>query len=126
LHDSGRAAKISAARLILFTFVGPPPDDRRNKARHIDDNVENNRLDNLIWGTQKENIQDAVRNGRRTTYGEFVKSGKLTQIEIEFIRDNCTPWSRKNGVRALANRYNVHESTIYNIIHNLTWQQAAQ
>lgn len=49
-------------RLILETFIGPPPD-KDSKARHLDDNRENNTLSNLAWGTQKENIHDALRNG---------------------------------------------------------------
>jgi len=49
-------------RLMLETFVCPPPD-KDSKARHLDDNRENNILSNLAWGTQKDNIHDALRNG---------------------------------------------------------------
>jgi HNH endonuclease len=41
--------------------------DRRPRkgevARHLDDNFWNNRLANLKWGTQKDNVADAIRNG---------------------------------------------------------------
>jgi hypothetical protein len=49
-------------RLMLETFVGPPPD-KDSKARHLDDNRENNTLSNLAWGTQQDNVHDALRNG---------------------------------------------------------------
>ena len=48
--------------LLLETFVGP----RQPKmvARHLNDVPLDNRLENLAWGTQWENKQDAIRNGR--------------------------------------------------------------
>lgn len=42
-------------RLVLITFVGPPKDGQ--VAMHLDNNRTNNCLDNLRWGTQKENLQ---------------------------------------------------------------------
>lgn len=32
--------------------------------RHLDDVKENNRVENLAWGTHKDNALDAIRNGR--------------------------------------------------------------
>jgi hypothetical protein len=31
--------------------------------RHLDDNPHNRRIENLAWGTHKDNKQDAIRNG---------------------------------------------------------------
>jgi len=48
-------------RLVLEAFAGPPEIDQ--VCRHLDGNCRNNRLSNLRWGTQSENIRDAVMHG---------------------------------------------------------------
>lgn len=61
--------RISIAYLVLLTFKGPPPLPWGKRkgcccARHLDDQTSNNHLSNLAWGTQKENMSDAMRNGK--------------------------------------------------------------
>ena len=51
---------IKLHRLVLEAFVGPRP--RGQMCCHADDNPDNNRLDNLRWGTSRENQQDRIRN----------------------------------------------------------------
>lgn len=53
-------------RLVLNTFVGPCPEGM--ESLHIDDNPQNNRVDNLKYGTHAENIQAAVRRGTHYSY----------------------------------------------------------
>lgn len=48
--------------LMLRAFVGLPPSDK-HVGCHRDDDVFNNDLSNLYWGTQKENSADQMRNG---------------------------------------------------------------
>lgn len=50
-------------RLVLLSHIGPAPDG--SVARHLNDNPQDNRLVNLVWGTQSENEQDKIRNGSR-------------------------------------------------------------
>ena len=47
-------------RVILETFVGPAPEGA--VARHLNDVRTDNRLENLAWGTQQENVDDMLRN----------------------------------------------------------------
>ena len=47
--------------LILMTFVGPRPEGM--VSRHLNGNSKDSRLVNLAWGTQSENVFDAVRHG---------------------------------------------------------------
>jgi hypothetical protein len=49
-------------RLVLLAFVGPPPEGRP-VCRHLDGDPSNNRLSNLVWGTQLENAADRLRHG---------------------------------------------------------------
>lgn len=47
--------------LVLEAFAGLRPEG--TEARHLDDDPSNNHLDNLAWGTRRENVLDQVRNG---------------------------------------------------------------
>lgn len=61
LHRNGRPHAVKIHSLVLRAFAGPRPDDE--EARHLDDVKTNNRLDNLCWGTPRENAADRRRNG---------------------------------------------------------------
>ena len=50
-------------KLVYLVWGGPIPDGKQ--LNHIDDNKDNNSFDNLYLGSQKENIQDCIRNGTR-------------------------------------------------------------
>lgn len=54
--------------LVLEVFRGPRPAGL--VSRHLDGNAFNNRLDNLVYGTQSQNIHDAIK------HGTWVPSGK--------------------------------------------------
>jgi hypothetical protein len=47
---------------VLTAFIGPRPKGRL--ALHRDDVATHNNLSNLYWGTHRQNMIDAVRNGR--------------------------------------------------------------
>lgn len=63
LSDTPRRLTASVARLMLVTFIGPPPF-LDAQARHLDDIQRHNVLGNLEWGTRLDNAADAKRNGR--------------------------------------------------------------
>ena len=49
----GRTYKV--ARLICEAFHGPPPS-RKPQCLHLDENARNNLPQNVMWGTQRENL----------------------------------------------------------------------
>lgn len=53
--------------MVADAFVGPKPPGART--RHLDDNPSNNLPVNLKYGTQRENMDDAIRNDC-FSYGE--------------------------------------------------------
>lgn len=65
------------AALILRAFIGLPPEGKY-LARHLDDDRNNNNLNNLAWGNDQDNHNDAVRNGR-----SFVSLGNLGKPHTE-------------------------------------------
>lgn len=51
-------------RLVLEAFVGPCPDGM--ECRHFPDrSTDNNRLENLAWGTHAQNLEDTFSHGTR-------------------------------------------------------------
>ena len=47
--------------LVAEAFIGPRPEGMN--ILHSDDNPENNKAENIRYGTQSENLKDSVRNG---------------------------------------------------------------
>ena len=61
LYRDGKPKMFMVHRLVLMAFVGPCGDGQ--EGLHFDDDPINNRLDNLRWGTPRENALDCIRNG---------------------------------------------------------------
>lgn len=80
-------------QLVLTAFVGPCPLD--HEACHDPDpDPSNNRLENLRWGTRKENYEDSVRHGTaylgKVRLGEENPSSKLTRdLVLTIMRIRC-------------------------------------
>lgn len=65
LYYQRKREVVAIHRLVLLTFSGPPqPGD---EARHLNGNGEDNRIENLSWGSHAENMQDRVKHGRHNT-----------------------------------------------------------
>ncbi len=58
---SGKAKKLMIHRLLAMVFI--PNKKNYPLVRHLNDNKLDNRIENLKWGTKKDNAQDAIRNG---------------------------------------------------------------
>ena len=59
--NPGEAKEPYIHRLVAKTHI--PNPDNLPIVRHLDDDPTNNSIDNLAWGTQKDNHEDCVRNG---------------------------------------------------------------
>lgn len=67
----GQHVKHQIGWWVLFTLVGPPPFVGAQLC-HRDDNHRNNEVENLYWGTAKQNAADREKNGltpRGDTHG---------------------------------------------------------
>lgn len=103
--------------LILEAFIGFRPFG--TECRHLDGNQQNNKLDNLRWGTHSTNMQDKVRHGTDNR-GEKHKMSKLTNLdicEIRYLYSVC-----KLSQLVLADRFGVRRRTINYIINKQTWR----
>jgi hypothetical protein len=83
-----------------------------------------------LWiGTNSDNMQDMMKKGRRpdrtgrhnkSNVGENNKSSKLTQKQVDEIREKYIPYFY--GFKKLAKEYNVSLQNIYLIIKNKSWR----
>ena len=68
LTRDGKPRGFLVHRLVAQAFLGSAPEGKPN-VLHSDNAPDNNRVTNLRWGTQKENIQDAVDAGTADFWG---------------------------------------------------------
>lgn len=61
LAKNGLSKQLTVHRLVCEAFHGTPEEGQI--VRHLDDDRLNNLADNLTWGSQSDNMLDAVRNG---------------------------------------------------------------
>jgi hypothetical protein len=98
----GRGGTKLVHQLVLRAFVGPPPD--KHEGCHNNGNPADNRLENLRWGTRRENIKDKTSHGL----------SKLKPEDVRAIKEALQ--SNRRGIQAqLARRFGVSESTISDI-----------
>lgn len=60
-HDDGRVKDVLIHQLVLLAFVGPRPDGA--VTRHLNGDATDNRLSNIVYGSQSENSLDSVAHG---------------------------------------------------------------
>ncbi len=106
--------------LVLTTFVGYKP--KQMGCRHLDGNPQNNELSNLMWGTQSDNILDAIKHGTRfqpDNCGQKQGRAKLTNIKVKKIKHLLM-----SGISQIqiAKQFHVHPSTISYIALGKTWK----
>lgn len=83
LYKEGVRTEILVHRLVLMAFVRLPWDGE--EALHGDGNPTNNMLENLKWGTSKDNSDDC-RNHGKIAVGEQLPQTKLSVEEVLLIR----------------------------------------
>jgi hypothetical protein len=105
-HGAGGSA---VHRLVAITFLGPCPEGQ--EVRHLDGDPQNNRVDNLAYGTRTENILDVYKTGRPWR--------ALTISQVVVIRQRLQDGERG---AALAREYGVGQSCISAIKHGRTFK----
>lgn len=103
-------------KLICEAFYGPPPFAGA-QVRHVDGDQTNNAPANLDWGSHEQNWQDRKAHGRGM--GAEHHAAKLTPDQVAEIRGSKEPQ------RALAERFGVSQSTIWEARNGRTWGEHA-
>jgi hypothetical protein len=122
----------SLHRVVLAAFTSECAD---LQVRHIDGCKTNNHLDNLEWGTAKENARDKERVGTsyrcRESRGETTRQveavivkakRKLTLHDVREMRALYQPGIVGPG--SLARRFGVSEATAERVLTRKSWRWA--
>lgn len=117
LRKNGEGKKERFHILVLLAFVGPKPLGKRGL--HWDDNKENNKLSNLRWGSQKENMMDKCRNGNDQD-GQNNSKAKLTWDQVRIIRKLSNSGHTR---KKLAQMFGVRRTTIGEIVRFDSWKE---
>ena len=78
----------------------------------------------LVAGTQKENAQDTVRMGRLKLPDNSCENAKWAKLNAEAVREIRSQKGGKKGTgTALARKYGVSKSAIYQVWAGANWQK---
>lgn len=104
LCRDGKKLTVEVHSLVARTFFGECPEGC--EVLHLDESRDNNRKDNLAYGTHAENMQKS-RNAKLTS---------ADVLEIRAIgRDRPDVW------RSLANQFGVTHAAIRAVVIGLSW-----
>lgn len=94
-YIDGKRHYVYKHRLMAENFIRNE-DPKRNIVRHLNDDPDDNYLENLSWGTQKDNVGDTIRNGhayflteedREKSYAMSRKRTRATNIDTGEVRE---------------------------------------
>jgi len=114
LYETSRKCRsFEVARLVLLAFSRSP--NPGEQVRHLDGNASNDNIENLAWGTAKENTADKIGHGRWPA-GENNGNVKLTEDDVLAIR------ASKERHAVMVERYGVCYETISQIRRRIIWR----
>lgn len=119
LRQNAKKTHVLRCVLVLEAFSGPRPPDLQ--VRHLDGSRTNDCIDNLAWGTAKENIRDAMNHGTHNCLhqrGETHPEAKLTENDVRRIRDLAKTMFHNR----IARMFNVVPQTIDKIVSKKAWK----
>lgn len=118
LYAYGKSKWCFVHNIVADAFLPPKPFPKAI-ACHKDDVKTNNAADNLYWGTNKSNFDDAVRNNGHDNKG--VKNGraKITEELVRSIREEYA----KGGIsqRLLGKKHGLEQTSVSSIIRGKNW-----
>ena len=92
LYEDGKNKTVYLHRLLAEAYI--PNPDNLPVVRHLNDNKDDNRLENLAWGTKSDNEKDKFSNGykmhTRKLDAERVRQirmlkGEFTQGHLSYL-----------------------------------------
>jgi ribosomal protein L33 len=87
-YVSYKGKRADVHRLVAKSFI--PNENKHPFVLHADDNQENNNVENLRWGTAKQNMDDARRNGKfdfERVLGKY-KADELYRLVFIDLKNN--------------------------------------
>lgn len=118
LYNNGMGKHFLTHTLVLLAFAGEVKEGE--ESRHKDGNRENNNIENLCYGTRKENYHDSVIHNTNCQ-GERHGMNKLKSGEIWLIKKIC---SFNIPQRKIAKMFKMAQTSISRINRGATYLSA--
>lgn len=111
LRNGQDRKRVSVHRLVALVWIGPPPFCGA-QVRHMDGNHLNNSVENLAWGSARDNAADRDRHGTTARGARPNRRGKATgpangnyrvtpEMKAEALRLIDGGQSQRNAAREL-------------------------
>ena len=119
VNDSNQDKKVFVHRLVALNFI--PNPSNKPQVNHIDGDKKNNRVENLEWCTQSENMKHAFKTGLSVSLkGEDAFNSKMTDDKVLLLREMYE--SGEFLLRELAEEFNIGIASVWNIVNRNTWK----
>lgn len=114
--ENGSMTLATIHRIMAKAFL-PPPLPGQDVVRHLNGDPGDNRIDNLAWGTQADNMADMVRHGK-SLKGSGNRQARLNDDLVIVVR-----LLSKNGFKksAIASFLGVSETSVYRVVSGESW-----
>ena len=110
---NGKGRNYQVHRLVALSFI--PNLENKPQVNHKDGNKQNNRIDNLEWSTNKENVEHAFSIGlNEGIKGEENVNAKLTESDVVEIYNLYK--TNKYSTTELASIFNTSATNVFNIV----------
>lgn len=119
LTANGRQSNQKIHRLVAQLFI--PNPHNLPQVNHIDGNKTNNDVSNLEWCDDKYNQYHATVNNLHPS-GVEVYNSKLTNDDVEYIRNHYIPRDKVFGAKPLGKKFGVHWKTILKCANKDTYK----
>lgn len=116
VKSNGTLKNRNIARLVAYAFFGL---DKELMVLHINGRSDDNRAENLRYGTAKDNYEDARGHGTNVK-GINHGNAKLTPEMVAAIRKERS--ENKTKYKDIAVKYGVSDDTIFNICKRRLWK----
>ena len=118
---NGKCFCLKIHRLVALAFI--PNPNNYPIINHIDGNKLNNNVSNLEWCTYSHNARHAYDNDMAYAIcGCENCNSKLSDDDVQWIRENYIPRDKLYGTRALAKKFNMHHSNISRLINKIKYK----
>lgn len=117
LYVNGKCYYEYIHRLMAKAFIPNPCE--HNIVRHLDDIPNNNDLNNLAWGTQKDNQRDSIKNGTNHFVTEEEREMGLSKLRTPIVAINIENGEKMffKGQGEASRSLKVHQANIWKVLN---------